>query len=130
LKSIAAQAAEPLITLAAAGVTWLCARAARWLALKTKNEAIAGMISRLNDAVRAGVLEIEQSTVKAVKAQTVDGKLSADAAKVVKAAAIASVKAHLGSAAIADVQKILGVDDVDAMIGSRVEAAVSSLTSK
>lgn len=129
LQSFAAQALPPLLALAAAGFTWACTRAARWLSAKTKNEAVKGVIDRLNDAVNAGVMEVEQSTVKAVKAQTVDGKLSVDAAKVVKQVAIDSVKAHLGPDAIAEAQKVLGVADIEAVIGSRVEAAVSAMAS-
>lgn len=125
---VAGQLLQPLLGLAAAGVTYLCARAVRWLDARAKNEAASAALDRLNDAVAASVGEIEQSIVKAFKAASPDGKLTADMARVVKQAAIDSVKTHLGAAGVQRVQKSLGVQDMDVVIASRVEAAVGQKT--
>lgn len=130
LHEIASLALEPLLGLAAAAFAWACHRGARWLSAKAKNETVKGVIDRLAEAVSTSVLEIEQTIAKTIKAQTTNGKLSADAATVIKAAAIESVKAHLGPDAIVEAQKVLGVDNIESVIASRIEAAIAATRSK
>lgn len=127
IQSIAGQLLQPMLAIVAAGITYACAKAVRWLETKTKNEAARHALDRLNDAINVSVGDVEQSIVKAYKAGAPDGKLSMDAAKIVKAAAISAVKNQIGEVGIASAKKVLGVDDMEAAISSRVEAAVSKL---
>lgn len=87
------------------------------------------MLVRLDDAVLASVREVQQVTVDAIKEASADGKLSPDERAKVKQAALSSVKSHLGTKGLADLVKILGLEDgtIDSLISTRVEAAVHDL---
>lgn len=120
------QSAEPLMGLAAAALTWLCAWASRWFYVRAKNERVKGILLRLNDAAGTAVAEIEQSAVKALKAASPDGKLTAATAAAVKDAAITSLKGHLGPKGVEELKTVLGVSDVEAALNSRIESAVAA----
>jgi len=122
------QSAEPLMGLAAAGLTWLCAWASRWFYVHAKNERVKGILVRLNDAAATAVGEMEQSAVKALKAASPDGKLTPATAAAVKDAAITSLKGHLGPKGLEELKTVLGVADVEAALSSRIESAVKALT--
>ncbi len=125
VSEILKRSAEPLIGLAAAGVSWVCAWAARWFYVHTKNAKVQGMLVRLDDAATTAVNDLEQSAVKALKAASPDGKLTQATAAAVKDAALESLKAHLGPKGVEELKRILGVSDVTAVLSSRVEAAVA-----
>lgn len=123
------QSAEPLMSLAAAGLTWLCGWGARWFYIHAKNERVKGVLLRLNDAAATAVAEMEQSAVKALKAASPDGKLTPATAAAVKDAAVESLRGHLGPKGLAELKTVLGVADVAAALNSKVEAAVSAASS-
>ena len=108
-------------------VGWLSARLALLIKAKTRNEYLQGVLLRLNDAVWASVREVEQTMVTALKAGTVDGKLTETGRQNAKSAAIATVKEHLGPQGLADLCNVLGISGavVDNFLGKRVEAAIA-----
>lgn len=103
----------------------------RWIASKTKNEKLAGLFSRIDDAVFVAIKEVAQLSVDAARQAAVDGKLPAEIAAAAKTAAIASARSHLGPKGIRELIEIVGIpaESVDAFLGSRVEAGVAELKS-
>lgn len=114
-----------------AGLSWLSVKAAQLISAKVKNEYLKGVLVRLDDAVLVAVREVQQVTVDALKAASADGRLTPDERTKVKQAAIDSIKSHLGTKGIAEVARVLGLEDgaVDKLLSTRVEAAVHDLKS-
>ncbi len=120
---------EALSPLLLAALTWVAARLAQYVSAKVKNEWVRGALVRLDDAVLVAVREVQQVTVEAIKAGSADGKLTPEERTRAKQAAIDSVKSHLGMKGIAELAKILGLEDgaIEKLLSSRVEAAVHDL---
>lgn len=120
---------EVLSPVLLAGLSWLSVKAAQLITAKVKNEYLRGVLVRLDDAVFAGVREVQQVTVDSLKAASADGQLTPDERAKVKQAAIDSVKAHLGMKGIGEAAKVLGLEDgaIDKLLSTRVEAAVHDL---
>lgn len=112
-------------------VGWLSVKLAGLITAHTSNAYVQGVLLRLNDAVWTAVAEVEQTMVKALKAGTLDGKLTTTGAENAKAAAVATIKEHLGPQGIADLGTILGITGpaIDAFLGKRVDAAVGAAKS-
>ncbi len=125
MQSFFAQIAAPMATVAAAGVTWLCAWGARWFYVHTKNENVKAGILRLNDAVNTAVLEIQQTVVTTLKEKASDGKLTCADVAAVREAALATASTQLGGPkGVETLKKVLGVDDMANVIVSKIEASV------
>lgn len=128
LESFFAQIAAPMATVAAAGVTWICAWGARWFYMRAKNENVKAGILRLNDAVNTAVLEIQQTVVTTLKERSGDGKLTAADVAAVREAALATAAAQLGGPkGVESLKKVLGVDDMANVIASKIEASVQQV---
>lgn len=84
------------------------------------NEKFKGILLRLNEYVEAIVLELNQTTVAALKKAK---KFDAAAAKAVKADAIKKIKELLGEAGVEDTLAILGIENeaLEALLSSLVE---------
>jgi hypothetical protein len=120
---------EILSPVLLAALTWVSAKVAQLISAKVKNEYLRGVLGRLDDAVLAAVREVQQVTVDAIKAASADGKLTPEERARVKQVAIDAVKSHLGAKGLAELARILGLEDgaIDKLLSTRVEAAVHDL---
>ena len=126
LSSYVTQAAPAIGTLFLAAVTWLCYHATSWMRAHTKNALVLGMTDRLSTEVQTGVAAAEQTAV--ADAKSAGANLSRSTADKIKADVLAQVTANLGGDKwISQAQKILGVDDIQAYLSSKIEAAVLAL---
>lgn len=111
--------------IALAALAWLSMKAANLINANTKNAYLRGVMLRLNDATLTAVREVQQVYVSTLKA----GPLSVDQATRAKAAALDSVKSHLGARGLVELAQVLGLDGtaVDRLLGAKVEAAVAEI---
>lgn len=95
------------------------------IAAKVKNEKVAGILHRLDDAASTAVAETEQTVISKLD----PNKPLGDNAATAKQAAMDSLKTHLGAQGIAELKTILGLDDAGAekVMSSRVEAKVHAI---
>ncbi len=126
---IAVQVFQLLSPVLLAALTWMAAKVAQLINARVKNEYLRGVLVRLDDTVLAVVREVNQVTVDAIKAASVDGRLPPGAREAVKNAALTAIKSHLGPKGIAEIAKVLGLktDGLDRLIGTKIEAAVHGL---
>jgi hypothetical protein len=129
---IGVQIFQVLSPVLMAVVTWMAAKLAQLINARVKNEYLRGVLVRLDDAVMSVVREVNQVTVEAIKSASTDGRLTTSAREVIKNAALAAVKAHLGAKGLVELSRVLGLDTaaVDRMIGTRIEATVHDLKAK
>ena len=122
----AIQALSPLLL---AALSWLSLRVAALINAKVKNERLHGILARLDDAVFTAVREVEQVFVSTLKTASDDGALTTDERRQAKDAALQAARSYLGPRGLAELCKVLGMgdDDVDRVIGARVESAVYNL---
>ena len=118
-----------LVPFAAAGVHWLGSRAGDLIRAKVDNEALRGVLLRLNDAVITAVKDLEQTLVDEVKLAAEDGRISREERRRIKDKAVRQVKSYLGPTGLKELKDVLGLWDlaVEDFIGSKVEAAVLDL---
>ena len=118
-----------LSPLLLAALSWLSLRIAALISAKVKNERLHGILSRLDDAVVAAVREVEQVYVSMLKTASQDGSLTLEERRNAKDAALQAARTYLGPRGLAELGKVLGMneDDVDRVIGTRVESAVYNL---
>ncbi|MFZ5895558.1 MAG: hypothetical protein ACOY0T_31160 [Myxococcota bacterium] len=121
-----AKSAEALSPVFLAVLSWVSVRIAQLIDAKVKNEHIAGVLHRLDDAVAVAVRQVEQVVVTQLKAASSDGLLNAGERVRVKGAALAAVRSYIGFKGLLEIGKILGLsgDDLDRLVDARVEAAV------
>jgi hypothetical protein len=120
------QALSPVLL---AALTWVAARAAQLIHAKVRGEYLRGVLLRLDDAVMAATREVHQVVVEELKAASTDGRLTPEERARVKARAVETVRSHLGMRGVAELAKVLGLDDggVEKILSTRVEAAVHDL---
>ena len=118
-----------LVPFAAAGVHWLGSRAGDLIRAKVDNEALRGVLLRLNDAVVTAVKDLEQTVVDEMKVAAEDGRISREERRRIKDKAVRHVKSYLGPTGLKELGNVLGLWDlaVEDFIGSKVEAAVLDL---
>ncbi|MFZ5892531.1 MAG: hypothetical protein ACOY0T_15835 [Myxococcota bacterium] len=121
-----AKAAEALSPVFLAVLSWVSVRIAQLVDAKVKNEHVAGVLHRLDDAVTVAVREVEQVVVTELKAARSDGILNPDERLRVKGAALAAARSYIGFKGLLEIGKILGLktDELDRLVEARVEAAV------
>jgi hypothetical protein len=126
-----AKSMEALSPLLLAALSWLSLRIAALINAKVKNERLGGILTRLNDAVFMAVREVEQVFVSMLKTASADGVLTSDERRDAKDAAVRAARAYLGAHGVSELCKVLGLvdDEVDRLLGARVEAAVFNLRS-
>lgn len=122
----------PILTALGAGLALLIgklfAKLASLIQVKVDNAALEGVLLRLNDVVGTVVLELEQTLVKDLKAALADdGKLSAEEKARIKDAAISKIKQLLGQDGLNKLLQVLGLKSPDALLESKIEAAVAGL---
>lgn len=130
VSTISAQIAGPLVDLLGIIIVAAIGAATRLLIAHTTNVRVQGVLGRLDVASEAAVRSVAQTEVDALKAATVDGKLTPEQAKAASERALAIVKANLGDKGLADLKKVLGVDDIAALISTHNEAAVHRIAAE
>lgn len=118
-----------LVPFAVMGVVWLGGRAGDLIKAKVDNEALRGVLLRLDDAVVTAVKDLEQTVVDEVKAAAEDGRISREDRRRIKEKAVRQVKSYLGPKGLKEMGSVLGLWDlaVEDFIGSKVEAVVHDL---
>lgn len=121
----------PLVGVAVTG--WLSAKAAAWISSKTKNELLAGLLSRLNQLVWTCVRMAEQTLVKEIKkakepSSPGGSSLTKEEQKAIFDAVFQNVKELFGENALALLGHLLGLKQVelDKLIASKIEEMVAS----
>lgn len=118
-----------LVPFAAMGVHWLGSRAGELIQARVDNEALRGVLLRLNDAVVTAVKDLEQTVVDEIKTAAEDGRISREERRRIKEKAVRHVKSYLGPKGLKELGSVLGLWDlaIEDFIGSKVEAAVLDL---
>lgn len=93
---------------------------------KVKNEALQGILLRLDDSVETAVKSIFQSYVDTLKKE---GKFDKSAQAAAKTAAIQDIKSYFGPKGLEELQKIMGwkAESVEEQLSNKVEAKISDL---
>lgn len=130
---------EMLLPVLLAGLTWLGAHLSAWIKSKTKNEALAGILVRLNQSVFDGVKAVNQNMANLLGEAKAPGSpggakiTEAEAAKL-KAAALDHVKSYWGAKGLGEMAKVLGfggdMAGLDKMLSNKIEAAVGDVKAK
>lgn len=110
----------PMIeTLLAALGTMVLAAATKWINAHAHNAVVQGILERLRDTVAVVVSETEQTFVS-----TLNGELTPDQAKQALAAALASLKTHLGAKGLKELETIFPPAQMEQILVSFIEAEV------
>jgi hypothetical protein len=124
------QAITALAPLLVAVLTLASAYAARLINAKVRNEFARGALLRLNDAVATIVRETQQTTIDDLKDAAKDGKVDKAELDDIQAQAADRVRAYLGKRGIAEVERVFDRDQIEAVIKSKIEAAVLDLNDR
>lgn len=131
MANLAAQLLVMFQPVLLAGLTWVAVHVALYIRAHTKNVLLAGIFTRVNDAVWTAVKEIQQTLVDGMQAALKDDGVISDAEWIaVKATALAKVKSYLGPVGLLALTKALGLQtsaELDAWLGGKIEAAVHDL---
>ena len=132
MEDIGIKVAEVLLPVLMAALTWGAARLASYINAKVKNEYLRGMLVRLNDAVVDAVKEAQQVAVASLAKANSDGVVTAEENAKVKADVMAVVQSHIGKKGLAEIGKVLGLDDgtLAALLSTKIEAAVYDIKSR
>lgn len=115
-----------LPTLVAVLGSLLCALigfAITYLKSKTKNAQVLGALDRLDQVTEDAVKDAQQRVVSSVKPGDNLNQVLTEA----KASALDSVKSHYGEKGIQELKKVLGWDDVQKNLSTKIEAKVHDL---
>jgi len=104
-------------------VAWVSPKFRAWIAAKTQNEKVEGILLRLEDFVTNVVIDLDQTIVDQLKKE---GKWNKEEAEKVKALAIEKVKSYLGADGVHAALVILGIDapTFEKLLSSLIEACV------
>lgn len=108
-----------LTTLLAAVGTFALAAATKWINAHATNAQTAGILDRLRDTVATVVAETEQ-----VYVSNITEPLSVDQHKTALAAALASLKTHLGPKGLKELAVIFPPAQLEQILVSFIEARV------
>ena len=126
------KAAEILLPVLMAALTWGAARLASFINAKVKNEYLRGVLTRLDETVLAAVKEAQQVAVASLAAANADGVVTAEEKAKIKADVMAVVQSHIGKKGLAEVGKVLGLNDgtLSALLSTKIEAAVYDIKAR
>ena len=129
LASLALDLVEIFRPVLLAVLTWASWKFVAYVKAHTKHQQAQTSLLVLNDAVATAVESLEQTVVKKLRGQAEGGKLNADSAAVVRAAAVDRVKLNLGAVELARAMSVFGISSsaMDTVLGSKVEAHVLRL---
>ncbi len=130
--NLAAQAIMALSPILLAALSWLSLQAAGLIKAKVKHENVRGILMRLDDAVFVAVRQVQQVVVDQLKAASADGTLTPEEGRQVKVATLEAIRSYVGPKGVLEICKILGLgdDELERVLGPRVEAAVFELNAR
>jgi hypothetical protein len=117
---------SPALALA---LSWTGARLARLFGARARDERTRAALALLDEAIFTIVREIQQVSADTLRAGSSDGKLGTGISSMLRRAALSRVREQLGARGIAELGRVLGLDQqaLDRLIGTRIEAAVYEL---
>jgi hypothetical protein len=124
---LALQLLAALAPVALAAITYASAWLARYLRARTQGEYWSGVIDRLEEATQDVVAELEQTTVRGIRAANEDGKLTPVEAREIRDQAVARVLEYVGPKCIAMAGHAMDRDALEAIVRSKIEHAVLEL---
>jgi hypothetical protein len=116
---------EALTPLLLTVLTWAGYQLAQWFRTKTKNTVVRDLMNRATDAAIAAVSDVAQTYANEIKAASQDGKLTREECAAAKDKAIEKAKILIGPEGLKVLAKIVGGDQVDEFLGTKVEEAVA-----
>ena len=127
--SLASQAMVIVSPVFLAILGWIATELARWINAHVRDVRLRSAFLRLDDAVLVAVQETEKVLVEALREANVDGKLTAEEAEAAKSAALRALYSHLGQRGAAEIQRLLGLDDLglSKFLAGKVEATLHSI---
>lgn len=130
LKTIFESVAGLLVSLLLAAGVWAVKKLADYLHAKASSSRLFGALAALDDLVLSAVTSVENTLKPQLTSFQADGKLTPEEAKQLKDAAIAAVKATLGTEGWATLQKLLSIlvgGSIDDLLAQKVEVAVTKV---
>jgi hypothetical protein len=130
--NVLAQALLALSPFLLAALSWLSLQLAGLIKAKVKHENVRGTLLRLDDAVFVAVRQVYSTVVEELKAAAADGVLTAEERQAVKRAVLDAVRSYVGPKGLLEVGRALGLgdDELDRVLGPRVQAAVYELNAR
>lgn len=120
--------AQPLSDVLVLAIGAVGVKLVAFLSAHTKSVKIQTALVRLESVSDSVVREVAQTTVDNLKTASVDGSLSLAEAKTAATSAYMKAKENLGGdKGMANIKKVLGVEDVSALLTTHLEAAVHKL---
>jgi hypothetical protein len=100
-----------------------------FVAAKTKNEQIRGIVERMTTAAADVVRDVSAVELKALKANAADGKLDTSDRMQLRDLAIGRLKAHLGAVGVADARGALklSISEFETVLRGKIESAVDEM---
>lgn len=108
------------------GIVWAVKKWSLFVDAKVSNDFANGVLKRLGDLAAMVVKDLQQTVVDKLKAED---KWTAKTAKDVKAMAMERIKLFMGTAGLAELIKVLGLegDALEKLLSSAIEAAVKDI---
>lgn len=121
-----------LAPLVLALLGWLLTTLAMYVRQRTaamKNQYLAGVLERLDDAVETAVREASQTLVDDMRKAAADGTISKDEAREARDHALGKLKAYMGPKGVAELGRVMALDvgGIDSYLAGKVEAKVNAL---
>lgn len=121
-----------LAPLVLALLGWLLTTLAMYVRQRTaamKNQYLAGVLERLDDAVETAVREASQTLVDDMRKAAADGTISKDEAREARDHALGKLKAYMGPKGVAELGRVMALDasGIDSYLAGKVEAKVHAL---
>lgn len=123
LEQILQQLIPPLVVALSGLLCVLIGFATNYIASKTNNAKVQAALGRLDQVMSDAVKSAQQTIIGSIK----PGDNLATTLSEAKAVALSDVKSHYGEKGIAELKKVLGWDDVEKNLSTKLEAAVHDL---
>ena len=125
LESILAMIGPMLGHLVFAGAAAALGAAARYFVRKSNSDVLDSLLYRAESMASEVVRELDQTVVGALKAESADGKLSAEDAESVLSQAMAYLRANLGAKMLKQLEKHAGSEGAaNGLLQTYLESAV------
>lgn len=126
LESILLPLVLTLSAVLSLGIVWAAKKWSLFVDTKVGNEYVAGVLKRLGDLAAMVAKDLQQSVVDKLKA---DEKWTTKTAQDVKAMAMERLRLYMGTAGLAELVKVLGLEGeaLEKLLSSAIEAAVKDL---
>lgn len=98
-----------------------------WVRTHVKNETGKAILLRLDDAVEAVVRKFAAVIVPEIRAALADGEITKEEGEKIKRLAKAEIKRYLGESFVSTAEKVLGKDELMAMLDAKIEAWVQKI---